>query len=199
MIIVLALMIHFKWYTWTKWSDHKSNCRFCNFYWKLFVSFRLCFFFSGLIVFLLMTILISCLMSSYSFSALTVNFNDNCVTGAALAFKRLQLADEALTNHAKQDAEFYGKKFIELDKEFRSYYLAKELRVADETGAIPKTQIYQFLNSKTNSIWEAPKQTNQTSYMVPTLPSNDTEFFKNCKFNSLKVCSVVLFFEEKGR
>lgn len=132
-----------------------------------------------------MTILISCLVSSYSFSALTVNFNDNCVTGATLAFKRLQSQNDALTNQAKQQTEFYGTKVNELDQEFRSYYLAKELRQADETGAIPKTQIYQFLNSRTNSIWEKPKQTNHTTYMVPTLPSNDTNFFKNCKYRFL--------------
>lgn len=136
---------------------------------------------SGLIIFLLITILISCLLSSYSFSALAENFNDNCVTGAAVTLKRITSPDEALTDQAKREADFYGQKVLDLDKEFRSYYLAKELREADETGAIPKTQIYQFLNSKRNPTTENPKQPNSTTYMVPTLPSNDTEFFKNCK------------------
>lgn len=122
------------------------------------------------------------MLSSYSFSALTVNFNDNCVTGATVTFKRITLVNELSPEQTKAEAEFYAQKIQELDKEFRSYYLAEELREADETGAIPKTHIYQFLNSKKNPTAENPKQANSTAYMVPQLPSNDTEFFKNCKF-----------------
>lgn len=136
---------------------------------------------SGLIIFLLITILISCLLSSYSFSALAENFNDNCVTGAAVTLKRIELPDEASTDQAKWEANFYAQKVHELDKDFRSYYIAKELREADETGAIPKTQIYQFYNSKRNPMPENKTQPNSTAYLVPTLPSNDTEIFNNCK------------------
>lgn len=144
----------------------------------------------GLIIFLLITILISCLLSSYSFSALTVNFNDNCVTGATVTFKRITSINDALTNQTRREAEFYEQKIHKLDKEFRSYYLAKELREADETGAIPKTQIYQFLNSKKQpTAWQNSIQSNSTGYMVPTLPSNDTEFFYNCK----SICLFLIF------
>lgn len=164
----------------------------------MFVSFSVSFFLSafltehilsGLIIFLLITILISCLLSSYSFSALAENFNDNCVTGAVVTLKRITSPNEALTDQAKREADFYGQKVHDLEKEFRSYYLAKELREADETGAIPKTQIYQFLNSKREPTTENAIQPNSTTYMVPALPSNDTEFFKNCELFALGSCS----------
>lgn len=160
---------------------HKSKCSHFGFSSIILFVQTL---FPGLIVFLLITILISCLLSSYSFSALTVNFNDNCVTGASLSFKRIPFSNETLTDQAKHDAEFYRRKSNELDKDFRSYYLSKEVREASErakTATGPKTQIYQLSNDKSNAMWSTTKAPNQT-YMTVDIPSNDTDFFKNCKF-----------------
>lgn len=129
---------------------------------------------------LLSTILISCILSSYAFSALTKNFHDSCVTGAKVAFKRTPSSNEALTEIAKEKATFYEQKANLLEKEFKSYYLSKELREADATGAIPKTEIFQFFDSRPNSIWSSTEKPAHR-YMVPTIPDNDTDFFKHCE------------------
>lgn len=135
---------------------------------------------SGLIVFLLITICITCLLSSYAFSSLITNFNGNCVAGAGLVFKKIPNIDEALTEQSKQQAEFYSKKANELYKDFQLYYLSKDLRDIDETNAVPKTQIYQFLNNGP-SITRTTTEKSSLSYMVPTIPSNDSDFFRNCE------------------
>lgn len=136
---------------------------------------------SGLIIFLLILILITCLLSSYAFSALIVNFNDNCVPGADLAFKRFPSLTEALTDSTKHDAEFYGNKVDALYHDFKAYYMSKELREIDETNAIPKTQIYQFLQSGPSITRSTTERSNQP-YLTTTIPSNDSEFFRICKF-----------------
>lgn len=135
---------------------------------------------SGLIIFLLVTILITCLLSSYAFSALIANFNGNCVTGATLVFKQMPNNNTALTEQAKQDAQFYSKKANELYQDFQLYYSPKELRDIDETGAVPKTQIFRFLENGPSFMRSTTEKTSQ-SYSEPTIPSNDLEFFKNCK------------------
>lgn len=144
------------------------------------VSFSRCFSVSGLIIFLLIIILITCLLSSYAFSALVVNFNDNCVPGAKLAFKRFPSIAEALTDSTKQNAEFYGRKVDELYHEFKTYYMSKELREIDETNAVPKTQIFQFLkNSPTTT--KGTTERLDRAYLTTTIPANDSEFFSLCE------------------
>lgn len=144
------------------------------------------FFFSGLIIFLLVIILISCLLSSYSFSALTANFNEICVTGSDLKFKRLPQTNARISNESKQwDAEFHGQKADRLDKEFRLYYVDKERReIEEKNDPGEKTQIFQFRRNSQNALRTTTERSNESS-SEPPIPSNDLNFFRNCKWTNM--------------
>ncbi|XP_031618155.1 uncharacterized protein LOC116337616 [Contarinia nasturtii] len=135
-----------------------------------------------LIIFLLVTILITCLLSSYAFSALVSNFHDNCVPGAKLMFKRIPSIGDALTNATREDSEFYGKKVNDMYHEFKTYYMSKELREIDENNAQPKTQIYQILSNRQNLVRSTTERAN-LSHLTVTIPANDSDFFSNYQIN----------------
>lgn len=97
-----------------------------------------------------------------------------------MTFKRIPLAAEALTNATKEDAEFYGKKVDDLFHEFKTYYMSKELREKEENNAIAKTQIFQFIDSRSSELRSTTERAN-LSYPKDTIPTNDSDFYTNCK------------------
>lgn len=95
------------------------------------------------------------------------NFKEHCVSEADLVFQRIPSTDNASTHKAN---EMYA--------EFREYYSPKDLGEIDETGAVPKTQIYQFL-SRGPSLTRSTTERSSFPYLVPTIPANDSDFLKN--------------------
>lgn len=120
-------------------------------------------------------------------SALVTNFKDNCVPGAKLSFEPFPSITEALIDSKKHDAEFYSQKVDKLYHEFKTFYMSKELRKLDETSSVPKTQIYQFLNSGP-SITRSTTERSSESLMA-TVSKNDSEFFRNCK-SYISICEL---------
>lgn len=100
--------------------------------------------------------------------------------GAKLTFKRIPSAAEALTNSTKEESEFYDKKVDDLYHEFKTYYMSKELREKDENNAIAKTQIFQFIDSRSSELRSTTERAN-LSYLTVTIPANDSDFYTNCK------------------
>lgn len=128
-------------------------------------------------------IVITCILSSHSFSALLSNFNYNCVAGASIVLKEIPFQNAELSEKTKNDVNLYKQKITDLSEEFNVYYLPKNVRQQqlDEIDSVPKTQIYQFLN-KGPPIFRTTTEKSNISYETPTNQLKDTDIFKNCMY-----------------
>lgn len=145
----------------------------------------------GIIIVVLVLISITCFLSSYAFQAFLSNFNLNCVTGASVAFKEIQFKNVGLTDQAKQEADYSIRKINETSKEFRMYYMSREMRLQQiaETEEVPKTQIYQFLNGGPSMYRSTTERSSNSSGVTP-IPIEDIHFFQNCKYRYVQVLGI---------